>query len=80
MLEYNPSMPAQAGAPPSNDLTYYADQLRLLYSFRPHVVVPFPWTGLPEHSQTAIKGKPFERALAGFIKEIGNTPWAPLKK
>jgi hypothetical protein len=77
VLEYNPSMPVQAGTAPSGDLDYYRDQLRLLYSFRPHVVVPFPWTELPEHSQTAIKGKPFERALANFIKEVGDTPWAP---
>jgi hypothetical protein len=80
VLEYNPSMPSQAGSAPSGDLKYYKDQLRLLYAFRPHVVVPFPWTGLPELSKTAIKGRPFARALASFIKEIGNTPWAPLKK
>jgi hypothetical protein len=80
VLEYNPSMPSRAGSAPSNDLAYYADQLRLLYGFRPHVVVPFPWSGLPELSQTAIKGKPFARALAIFIQEIGNTPWAPLKR
>ena len=80
ILEYNPSMPSRAGSAPSEDLAYYADQLRLLYGFRPHVVVPFPWTALPEFSQTAIKGKPFARALASFIKEIGNTPWAPLRR
>jgi hypothetical protein len=80
VLEYNPSAPVRTGLSPSDDLGYYAEQLRLLYRFRPHVLVPFPWTELPEHSQVAIQGKPFERALAGFIKEIGKTPWEPLKK
>ncbi|HEY2380432.1 MAG TPA: hypothetical protein VGK48_04550 [Terriglobia bacterium] len=80
VLEYNPSMPLQTGTPPSSDLDYYDRQLRLLYSYRPHVVVPFAWTELPDHIQESINGKPFERALARFIKEIGNMPWAPAGK
>ncbi len=77
VLEYNPSAPLLPSVQPSNDLSYYSEQLRLLYDFRPHVIVPFPWTELPEHSQAAIKDKPFERALQRFIKDIGNTPWSP---
>lgn len=77
VLEYNPSMPVQPRGAPSNDLNYYVEQLRLLYSFRPHVVVPFAWTELPDHNDAAIQGRPFERALAQFIKEVGNTPWMP---
>lgn len=77
VLEYNPSVPVSQTAAPSSDLNYYAEQLRLLYSFRPHVVVPFAWTELPDHHDASIQGRPFERALAQFIKEIGNTPWMP---
>jgi hypothetical protein len=77
VLEYNPSEPVRAGLLPSNDLDYYAKQLNLLYAYRPHIVVPFPWTEVPEQSQDAIQNKPFERALARFIKEIGDNEWAP---
>jgi len=77
VLEYSPSQPARAGLPPSDDLDYYAEQLNLLYTYRPHVIVPFAWTELPEHSLYAIQGKPFERALARFIKKIGDNVWTP---
>lgn len=77
VLEYNPSEPVRTGLQPSNDLDYYVEQLNLLYSYRPHVIVPFPWTEVPEQSQDAIQGKPFERALARFIKDIGDNEWTP---
>lgn len=80
VLEYNPSMPLQTGTPPSKDLGYYEQQLQLLYNYRPHVVVPFAWTELPEHLQESIRGTPFERALARFIREIGNNAWAPVQQ
>jgi hypothetical protein len=76
VLEYNPSMPSQPAMPPGSDEGYYLEQLRMLYSFRPHVIVPFPWTELPEHKSGAIQDRPFERALAEFVKEIGTVPWA----
>jgi len=77
VLEYNPSFPSQATIEPSKDESYYSEQLRLLYSFRPHVIVPFPWTDLPEHKQAAIQDRPFERALAQFVQEVGGNPWSP---
>jgi hypothetical protein len=77
VLEYSPSQPVRTGLPPSNDLDYYAEQLNLLYAYRPHVIVPFAWTELSEQSQYAIQGKPFELALARFIKKIGDNEWTP---
>lgn len=77
VLEYNPSAPVRPGLSPSNDVDYYMEQLRLLYLFRPHLIVPFPWTELPEHSQASIQGRPFESALARFIAEVGTKPWHP---
>jgi len=77
VLEYNPSVSVRAGVPQSNDLDYYVEQLNLLYGYRPHVIVPFAWTELPEQSQYTIQGRPFERALARFIKETGDHEWTP---
>jgi hypothetical protein len=79
VLEYNPSSPSQPTIQPSKDEGYYLEELRMLYSFRPHVIVPFPWTDLPEHKQSAIQDNPFERALARFVKEAGRDPWLPRK-
>ncbi|HYR83758.1 MAG TPA: hypothetical protein VE422_06745 [Terriglobia bacterium] len=76
VLEYNPSAPARPTIVPSTDSRYYLEELRMLYKFRPHVIVPFPWTELPEHSPAAIKDRPFERALREFVQEFGKKPWS----
>ncbi len=75
IMEYNPSMPYSNDIAPSTDLRYYLNELRLLYNFRPHVLVPFAWTELPEHKRFSIKGTTFEKALKQFVQEIGKTPW-----
>ena len=77
ILEYNPSVPAGAATEPSKDIPYYTEQLRLMGQYRPHVIVPFPWSELPDHIQSAIKNKPFEQALREFVRESGSKPWTP---
>ena len=77
VLEYNPSAPARPTIEPSKDSGYYLEELRTLYKFRPHVIVPFPWTELQEHLPAAIKGRPYERALRLFVEEVGKVPWSP---
>ena len=77
ILEYGPSIPNDDGIPPHDDEQYYLRELRQLYSFRPHVIVPFAWTDLPELRRYSIKGTAFERALRRFVQEVGKEPWAP---
>jgi hypothetical protein len=36
-----------------------------------------PWTDLPEHKAKAFNDRPFESALAKFVKEVGTDPWSP---
>ena len=80
ILEYNPSMPYANSIAASNDSRYYINELRLLYNFRPHVVVPFAWTDLPEHKRFSIQGTMFEKSLKQFVQEIGRTPWFSWRK
>jgi hypothetical protein len=78
VLEYNPSMPSGPGSSsPSTDIAYYLGELRTLYAWRPHVIVPFAWTDIPEQKTLDIQNSTFETALKVFIGEVGNTPWAP---
>jgi hypothetical protein len=78
VLEYNPSMPAgPAGIKPSSDMAYYMGELRTLYAWRPHVIVPFAWTDIPAQKTLDIQNSTFESALKLFIAEVGNTPWSP---
>jgi hypothetical protein len=78
VLEYNPSMPVgPAGNKSSTDITYYMGELRTLYAWRPHVIVPFAWTDIPAQKTLDIQNSTFEAALKSFIAEVGNSPWAP---
>ena len=77
IFEYNPSMPVGTASGPSNDMSYYMGELRKLYAYRPHVIVPFAWTDLPFLKTLNIQNTPFEEALNRFITEVGNTPWSP---
>jgi hypothetical protein len=80
VLEYNPSMPSgPAGLKPSNDMAYYMSELRTLYAWRPHVIVPFAWTDIPAQKTLDIQNSTFESALKLFIAEVGSTPWSPRK-
>ena len=80
IMEYNPSMPYSNDIAPSNDPRYYINELRLLYNFRPHVLIPFAWSDLPEHKRFSIQGTPFEKSLKQFVQEIGRTPWFSWRK
>ena len=75
IMEYNPSMPYNNLIAPSSDLRYYMNELRILYNFRPHVIVPFAWSDLSLHKRFTIQNTVFEKALRQFIQEIGRTPW-----
>jgi hypothetical protein len=75
ILEYNPSIPYDNKIPPSADADYYYRELLQVYAFRPHVLVPFAWTDLPEHKRYNIKGAAFERGLRRLVQEVGDTPW-----
>ena len=79
IFEYNPSMPSgSAATSPSKDLTYYLQELRTLYAWRPHVIVPFAWSDIPAHKSMNVQNSTFETALNRFIAEVGKTPWKPL--
>jgi hypothetical protein len=79
VLEYNPSMPVgPEGSKPSTDMAYYIGELRMLYAWRPHVIVPFAWTDIPAQKTLDIQNSTFESALKTFIAEVGSTPWAPI--
>jgi hypothetical protein len=75
IMEYNPSIPYAKHVPPANDIRYYNGELRMLYNFRPHVLVPFAWTDYEDHRTFSIKGSVFERALRQFVQEVGGMPW-----
>ena len=82
IFEYNPSMPVGAATDsgPSTDMNYYLSELRRLYEYRPHVIVPFAWSNVPHHKNMNIQNSTFEAALKRFIAEVGNVPWGPRKK
>jgi hypothetical protein len=73
VLEYNPSIPQ------SDDDDYYLQELRQLYVYRPHLIVPFAWSDLPEMKKYSIKGSAFERGLQRFVAEVGDSPWFSLR-
>ena len=77
IFEYNLSVPIRAATidGPSKDMTYYMTELRRLYEYRPHVLVPFAWTDLPHLRDIDIQNSTFEAALKRFIEEIGSRPW-----
>ena len=79
IFEYNPSMPVGAATDsgPSTDMNYYLSELRRLYEYRPHVIVPFAWSNVPHHKNMNIQNSTFEAALKRFIAEVGNAPWGP---
>jgi hypothetical protein len=78
VLEYNPSMPSGPnGNKASTDMAYYMGELRSLYAWRPHVIVPFAWTDIPSQKTLDIQNSTFEAALKVFIAEVGNAPWGP---
>ncbi len=83
ILEYNPSMPVgaegAAGSKPSTDVSYYMGELRALYAWHPHVIVPFAWTDIPAQKPLDIQNSTFESALKLFIVEVGSKPWTPRK-
>lgn len=69
ILEYNPSVPS------SNNDGYYLAELRRLHSYRPHLIVPFVWSRLPELERYRVQDASFERSLRRFVQEVGETPW-----
>jgi len=75
IMEYNPSIPYSDKIPPNSDPQYYALQLRTLWNFRPHVIVPFAWTDDPNLKIYDIKNSAFQKALRNLIASIGNKPW-----
>ena len=79
ILEYNPSVPANESIAPSPDEDYYVQELEELYRFRPHVLVPFAWSDVPEHRRYRIQGSAFERGLRRFVERYGNSPWFSLR-
>jgi hypothetical protein len=80
IFEYNLSVPPRdTDAGPSSDIDYYMAELRKLYEYRPHVIVPFAWTEIPDLKNMDIQNSTFEAALRRFIAEVGNVPWTPRK-
>ena len=79
IFEYNLSVPAGPGinTGPSSDMAYYTAELRKLYEYRPHVIVPFAWTDIQDLKNMDIQNSMFETALKRFITEVGDKPWAP---
>jgi hypothetical protein len=75
IMEYNPSLSLNNEIAPNRDLRYFMNELRLLWQFRPHVLVPFAWTDYPHHRQFSIKDSMFEQALKRFVEQVGQTPW-----
>jgi hypothetical protein len=75
IMEYNPSLSYSNDVPSSDDLPYYMNELRMLWQFRPHVIIPFAWSDLPEHRQFSIQGTMFEQALNRFVRDVGQRPW-----
>jgi hypothetical protein len=73
VLEYNPSVPS------SNDDSHFLTELRLLYAYRPHLIVPWAWSDSEDAKRYWIKDSSFERSLRRFIAEAGETPWFSLR-
>jgi hypothetical protein len=73
--EYNPSLPYANNIAPNSDPQYYSAQLRSLWNFRPHLVVPFAWTDEPSFKASDIKGSVFQRALRDLVGSVGQKPW-----
>lgn len=66
ILEWNPSLPA------SSTIEVYRADTRLLEQYRPALVVPWAW-GWPDY---AVRGSPFETALAEWIGRVKDGPRA----
>jgi len=79
IFEYNLSVPAgpATNIGPSTDMAYYMAELRKLYEYRPHVIVPFAWTDMPHLKNMDFQNSMFEAALKRFITEVGDKPWTP---
>jgi hypothetical protein len=77
ILEYNPSVPVGKASAASTDMSYFKGELNLLYSYRPHIIVPFAWSNLKEHQALNFQNSAFEAAISQFISEVGNRPWTP---
>jgi len=75
ILEYNPSLPYANNIAPSSDPQYYASELRNLWNFRPHLLVPFAWSDDPVHKAANIKNSQFGKALRDFVNDVGKKPW-----
>jgi hypothetical protein len=75
IMEYNPSLPYANNIAPNSDPQYYATQLRNLWNFRPHLLVPFGWSDDPSRKAANIKGSPFQKALRDFVASVGKKPW-----
>ena len=75
IMEYNPSVRYANNVPPNPDPQYYASELRNLWNFRLHVIVPFAWTDNSDLKLYDIKDGPFQKALRNLINSIGKTPW-----
>jgi hypothetical protein len=73
VLEYNPSVPS------SDDDAYYLNELRRLYAYRPHLIVPWVWSDTDDMKRYRIKDQSFERSLKRFIAEVGEAPWFSLR-
>src|SRR5262249_44722264 len=75
ILEYNPSLPYANNIAPNSDPQYYAAQLRNVWNFRPHLLVPFAWSDDPSHKAANIKNSTFQLALRDLINTVGRKPW-----
>ena len=75
IMEYNPSLSYSNDVPSSDDLPYYMNELRMLWQFRPHIIIPFAWSDLPTHRKFSIQGTTFEQALNRFVRDVGQGPW-----
>ena len=77
IFEYNASVPVGKAVTSANDMSYFVNELNLLYSYRPHVIVPFAWSDQKEHKSLNIQNTTFEAALSRFISEVGTSSWSP---
>lgn len=74
LLEYNPVVPNDDTIA-FHDSGYIAEELKTLYAFRPHVLLPFAWSDHPYHRKYSIKDSAFEAGLRDFLAEEGDKPW-----
>jgi hypothetical protein len=75
IMEYNPSVPYANKIPPNSDPQYYSSELRNLWNFRPHLLVPFAWSDVPSLKAYNIKNSVFQKSLRDLVKSIGAKPW-----